>query len=111
MGAEEAAEKNGEEAGEEKKEEEGEKEEAEKKEPEKKEEEPEAGETVEISTEDLTRLFEYLSDGGVITKESFVHLVSKHMKVIKETAMTSGSKSGRRKGLAQVGHEGGSPGP
>jgi len=84
--------------GEEKTEEDEKKEDGEKKEEEekkeadeKKEEEEAAGEKIEISEDELLKVFAHLDEEsiGQISKESFLQLGRRHMKVVKVTAMTT----------------------
>jgi len=66
-------------------------EEAPKEEPKKKEEEAVPGEKVELSEDELKRVFEFIDEDGTgtLSKEIFIQMGKRHMKVVKETAMTS----------------------
>lgn len=61
-------------------------------------------EKVELSNDELSRLFAYLSDKAtsLISKDDFLPFVKKYMKVIKETAMTEEAIIGTSKPLRKL---------
>jgi len=77
--------------------------------PKKEEPKEEKVEKIELSKEELSRVFAYADEDedGFLSKDRFLMLVKRHMKVVKETAMTTqmtvaGSKALRKLELTEV---------
>jgi len=77
--------------------------------PKKKEEAVEKTEKIELSQDELKKVFEYVDEDadGFLSKERFLMLAKRYMKVVKETAMTSqmtvaGSKALRKLEIKEI---------